>query len=125
MSKLLQPSHLRHVRELLESGEELGHKQRTLLLRLVVEAIDARKLDNSLAEFHKWIRLGEPILTAVEKELAELRALTAEGGETISKIALLNILDKYRNHKPKNEVDNGVNWVLDKIALEAEKLRTV
>lgn len=61
MSKLSQPSHLRHVRELLESGEELGHKQRTLLLRLVDEAIDARKLDNSLAEFHKWIRLGEPI----------------------------------------------------------------
>ena len=124
MSKLSQPSHLRYVRELLENGEELGHKQRTLLLKLVDEAMEERKSDRSLAEFHKWIRLGEPILTAVEQELSELRALTSENGDTISKSALFAVLDKYRNHKPKNEVDNGVNWVLDKVAMEVEKLRT-
>ena len=124
MSKLSRPSHLRYVRELLESGSELGYKQRALLMQLVDEAMETQKLDVSLAEFHRWIRLGDSILTAAEKELSELRGLTVDGGERISRPAVLDILDKYRNHKPKNEVDNGVNWVLDKVSREVEKLRT-
>ena len=115
---------LRHVRGLLESDGKLSDGEKAMLISLIDNKIEDKKLDNSLAEFHHWIRMGEPILTAVERELEQLRSLTKEGGDTISKAAILEILEKYRNHKPKNEVDEGVNWVLGKVAEEIEKLHT-
>lgn len=121
----MQPSRLRHARDMLIAGEPLSDNQRNMMVQLLNESLEDRQLDNSLSEFHKWIRLGDAILSAAEKELEQLRSLTSGDGETISKAALFEILDKYRNHKPKNDVDAGVNWVLDKVAEEVEKLYTV
>lgn len=116
-----QPSLLRHIRETLETGEELTGRQRDALLFLVDNTLEKRKATESLQEFHRWIRLGEPILTDVEKELNDLRALVAGGENVISVPALYDMLEKYRNYKPKNDVDIAVNWILDKITEEIEK----
>ncbi len=117
-------SRMRHIREILETGETLTDKQRDTLLELVDKEIESKGLDVSLAEFHRWIRLGELVLTNVEKELADLRALAVRDGETISRPVLYDILCKYQNYKPKNEVDEGVNWVLGKVKEEVDRVLT-
>ena len=125
MASKLSPSRLQHIKNLLNEGAELSDGQRSDLIRLIDEKAEARQLDNSLSEFHKWISRGDMILTEVEKELTELRALTREDGDTISKASVLDILAKLYIKTPKDERNLGANWALDKVAEAIEKLYTV
>lgn len=122
MASKLSPSRLEHLKNLLNEGADLTQGQRENLVRLIDEATETRQLDNSLSEFHKWISRGDTLLTEVEKELTELRALTREDGDTISKAAVLDIMAKLYTKSPKAERNIGANWALDKVAEEIEKL---
>lgn len=124
MSKL-SLSRLQRIKGLLNQGVELTAGQREDLICLIDKETDTRQLDNSLAEFHKWISRGDTLLNEVEKELSELRELTGENGDTISKKAVLNILDSIRIKKPKSEQNEGINWALDKVASAIENLHTI
>ena len=125
MANKLSPSRLQHIKNLLNEGAELTPGQRGDLICLIDKEAEAKQLDNSLSEFHKWISRGDMLLTEVEKELTELRALTREDGDTISKAAVLDILAKLYMKTPKSEQNEGANWALDKVAEEIEKLYTV
>ena len=125
MASKFSPSRLQHIKKLLNEGAELTEGQRGYLICLIDKEAESRQLDNSLSEFHKWIRLGDMLLTKVEKELTDLRALTREGGDTISKAAVLDILAKLYMNTPKSEQNVGANWALDKVAEEIEKLYAI
>ena len=110
MASKFSPSRLQHLKKLLNEGAELTPGQRRDLVCLIDKETDNRQLDNSLSEFHKWISRGDMLLTEVEKELTELRALTREDGDAISKAAVLEILAKLYIKTPKSEQNIGVNW---------------
>lgn len=124
MSKL-SPSRLQRIKGLLVEGNELTAGQREDIIALIDKETDTRQLDNSLSEFRKWICRGDAILTDVEKELKELRELTKEDGDTISRAAVFSILDNLYIKKPKSEQNEGVNWALEKVAKAIESLYAV
>ena len=125
MASKFSPSRLQHIKNLLAEGAELTDGQRRLLISLIDKEAEVRQLDNSLSEFHKWISRGDMILTEVEKELAELRALTVADGDTISKAAVLDILAGLYTKSPTGEQNVGANWALDKVAEAIKNLYTV
>lgn len=109
---------------MLNEGAELTEGQRSDLIRLIDDKMEAKQCDNALSEFHKWIRQGDSILADVEKELSQLRALTSADGDTISKAAVMDILGNLYIKHPKSDQNLGVNWALDKVAEAIEKLHT-
>ena len=121
----MQPNRLRHLKRTIEEGTPLSEGETRTLIALLDQKLEERSPDNMLAEFHKWIRQGDTVLSNLEQELTQLRELTAGGGDTISKSAMLAILNKYYQHNPQNAGDEGVNWVIEKISQEIQNLHSM
>ena len=109
----LSPSRLKHMRMLIESNTELSDRQKEYFINL----IDKQMPDNlsDFAEFHTWIKKGDMLLTSMLQEMTALRQVTSEDADLISRKAVLQILDSYRVPNAANDVDESINWVLDKI----------
>lgn len=120
MKANLSPSKLKHMRMLIESNGELTDGQKEMFLCL----IDKQMPDNlsDFAEFHKWIKKGDMLLASMLQEMTALRQVTSEDADLISRDAVLQILDGYRVPNAANDVDESINWVLDKIQQKVDAL---
>lgn len=116
----LQASKVAHVRDKIESGQELSPQETALVGFALTDYLHDRESANAILEFHKWIKRGDKILTDMLSELDQLRTVTDPEGDNISKSALFDLLDKYYNARPKNEVDTSVNWLIDTIKKQVD-----
>lgn len=113
MKRNLSPSRLNHLRSLVESSTELSAGQKDLFFKLIEDHTPNPTSD--FAEFHRWIKKGDALLTSMLGEMDALRQVTSADADLISRAAVLQILDKYRVKSADNDMDEGINWVLDKI----------
>ena len=116
---------MKYVKDKFCAGEELTEGERDVLNAIVADYLRSRDPKNAVYDFYKWIVRGESILGPLIKELESLRELTSADGDKISCAALLDLFDKYYNRRPKNEVDIGVNWVIDKFREELKNLHKI
>ena len=122
----MKESNLRHLRDVVARRDELTENQRQMIITLVDDRLDSRDPIAQLPEFIRQLQLGIPVLEAAQRELSELRELSLGcDGDTVSKSALICMLHKYYNRVPKNEVDTGVNWIIDTVIKELDVLHSV
>lgn len=122
----MKESNLRHLRDVVARRDELTENQRRMIITLVDDRLESRDPVARLPEFIRQLQLGIPMLEAAQRELSELRELSSgSDADTVSKSALMFILNKYYNRIPKNEVDTGVNWIIDTIIKELDTLHSV
>lgn len=121
----MQPAKVKFVQNKLVQGGELTDGEKQVLIGLTSEYLTAREPENAVREFYRWIQRGDSILGPILAELDELRTLTSKDGDTISRKAVLELFAKFYNNKPKNDVDVGVNWVIDKFRSELENLHKI
>ena len=121
----LQPSKVKYVKDKFCAGEELTEGEREVLNAIAADYLKSRDPKNAIYDFYKWIVRGESILGPLIKELESLRELTSADGDRVSCSALFDLFDKYYNRRPKNEVDIGVNWVIDKFREELKNIHKI
>lgn len=122
----MQPSSLRRLRQVVTDNGELSANQRQLVVRLVDDRLESRDPASQLTEFIRNLQLSIPMLESAQQELVMLRELSSGSPQdVVSKSALMSILHKYYNRIPKNEVDTGVNWIIDTVIKELDLLHSV
>lgn len=109
---------------LIEDAEQSGLSQgKIAMIRALAEAeLERRKGENTIREFHDWIRRGDQILNEMETEIRRLRAVTSKDGELISKDAVLDLISSLFSAVEDDRYDMGRNWVLRKLQEGVEEL---
>lgn len=103
-------------------GMDLSQAKKDTIRALAQAELDRRNSEDMFREFRNWIRKGDQILSEVESELTQLRALSSPAGEFISKDAALEVLKGLFCDDESDRYEKGQNWVLRQAIKGIEKL---
>lgn len=109
----LSPSALRRTIKEIEAIEGLSTSKKNGLIELCEAELSRREEENTLHSLHTWLKRGDQILTSVEKELEELRAITSSDGEFVSLQSVLTALDGLYEDHVVNDYGKGQNWAVE------------
>lgn len=103
-------------------GMDLSQAKKDTIRALAQAELDRRNCEDMFREFRNWIRKGDQILSEVESELTQLRALSSPTGEFISKDAVLEVLNGLFCDDESDRYEKGQNWALRQAIKGIEKL---